>query len=787
MTFILVSVSVIVILNGAFLFWYIKRAHRKRTLDLLRLKLFLIRLPKNAPREGKDFKHEISLSEQLMSALVALKKPVVFEVAVPHIGEEIHFYAAVPERLTDVFARQVQSIWHDAQIDPADDYNIFNHTGTTSCVWIDQKDKFILPVRTYEEIENDTFAPILGGLSKINEIGEGGAFQFIIRPAGKNAKKAVFTSLMSLKKGKKLSDVLSDTPTVSDLYKAATDVKNEKKKEDEQKIIDEDAVKALELKLSKPLFEVNIRAIASASTKEQSDILLDGMTAGFSQFSAPNRNEFKLIKPRNFRQFIYRFIFREFSQNQKLILTSGELASVFHFPTPFTEIPKIKQLKFKESPPPTDLSKKGLKIGENIFRGKSTDIRLTDEDRRRHLYAVGQTGTGKSVLLNNLSGQDIANGKGVCLIDPNGDLFEDVLSRVPKERIKDVIVFDPGDLNRPLGLNMLEYDAKFPEQKTFIINELMGIFDTLYDLKTTGGPMFEQYARNALLLLMDDPSNGYTIIEIPRVLSDTEFRRSLLSKCKNFLTKDFWEKEAEKAGGEASLANLVPYISSKFNTFIANDYVRPIIAQSKTTLDFEKIMNEGKILMVNLSKGRIGDINASLLGMIIVGKLTISAFARGNMPMEERKDFYLYIDEFQNFTTPSIATILSEARKYRLNLTMAHQFIGQLSEKIRDAVFGNVGSMVVFRVGADDAEFLVKQFEPTFSQNNLVNIDNLNAHSKIITNGKVSHPFNLFVPFPPRGDKEVSELAKEHSRLVYGRPREVVEDEIYNRVKGNRV
>ena len=409
------------------------------------------------------------------------------------------------------------------------------------------------------------------------------------------------------------------------------------------------------------------------------------------------------------------------------------------------------------------------------------------EDRRRHLYVIGQTGTGKSVFLNNLAGQDISNGDGVCVIDPNGDLFEDLLARVPKSRINDVVVFDPGDLERPLGLNMLEYDSRFPEQKTFIINELMGIFDTLYDLKTTGGPMFEQYTRNALLLLMDDPSDGYTILEIPRVLADAEFRKKLLAKCKNIIAKDFWEKEAEKAGGEASLANLVPYITSKFNTFIANDYVRPIIAQSHSTLKFREIIDEGKILLVNLSKGRIGDLNASLLGMILVGKLTIASFSRTDIPMEKRRDFYLFIDEFQNFTTPSIATILSEARKYRLCLTIAHQFIGQLSDKIKDAVFGNVGSMVAFRVGADDAEYLVKQFEPVFGVNNLLNIDNLNAHVKLLINSQVTAPFNMFEPFPPRGDSNISDLAREYSRLTYGRSRETVEQEIYNRLKGRDV
>jgi hypothetical protein len=792
MIFIITAISFVLVLNFILAFWFFRREQRKRVRELLQLKLFLIRLPRSSSSKDERgsrqevIKQEINFSEQLMSALAAFKKPVVFEVAVPHVGDEIHFYAGVPERYADVFVRQIQSIWADSQVSIAEDYTIFNHDGAASVASVTLKEKFFLPIRTYQEIGTDTFAPILGGLTKISEIGEGGAFQFIMRPAPKDAKKKIFSALQSLKKGRKIKSVLNDSIDTQDLYKAATQG-TKKKEEPNEKIIDEEAVKGLEMKFSKPLFEVNIRVVASAPTKEQADILLDGMTAGFSQFSSPQRNEFKFVRPRNTEQFIYQFVFREFSNAQTITLSSEEFASVFHLPTSHTEIPKIKYLKFKEAPPPPSLPKEGLKIGENNFQGIKSDICLTREDRRRHLYIVGQTGTGKSVLLNNLSGQDMQNGEGLCVMDPNGDLVEDVLGRVPRERVKDVIVFDPGDMSRPLGLNMLEYDPEHPEQKTFIINELMTIFDTLYDLKNTGGPMFEQYARNALLLLMDDPNDGYTLMEVPKVLSDSEFRKKLLAKCKNYLTKDFWEKEAEKAGGEASLANLVPYISSKFNTFIANDYMRPIIAQSKTSLNFRKIMDEGKILVVNLSKGRIGDLNASLLGMIIVGKLTIAAFARGDVPMNERKDFYLYIDEFQNFTTPSIATILSEARKYRLNLTIAHQFIGQLSDKIRDAVFGNVGSIIAFRIGADDAEFLVKQFEPVFTESNLINIDNLNAHAKILVKDKVYPPFNIFEPFPPRGDKELAELVKEHSRLVNGRPREIVEEEIFNRLKGSRV
>jgi len=403
------------------------------------------------------------------------------------------------------------------------------------------------------------------------------------------------------------------------------------------------------------------------------------------------------------------------------------------------------------------------------------------------MYIIGRTGTGKTTLLKTLMLQDIMAGKGLAFIDPHGTAIERILGLIPPERMDDVIVFDPADVARPLGLNMLEFDPNFPEQKTFIVNELLGIFQKLF-LAETMGPMFDQYFRNAMLLLMDDYANEVpTLINIPRVLTDDAYRRDKLSRETNPIVKNFWELEAEKAGGEAALANMAPYITSKINGFIANEFLRPILSQQKSAFNFRELMDQKKILLVNLSKGRIGDINASLLGMIIVGKILIAALSRVNAPEDQRPDFYLYIDEFQNFTTDSISTILAEARKYRLNLTIANQFIKQLVEKIRDAVFGNVGSIAAFRVGADDAEFLKNQFDPVFSPQDLLNIDNFNAYAKLLIGNMTSKPFNLSVPRPPSGNEEMISSAKELSRLKFGRPRAEVEEEIARRYKGESI
>ncbi len=767
-----------------------QRWQRKKIVDLLRMELFLVKLPMQS-KEGKDLKKEVALFEQLVGNLATFKKPFVFEAAVPHVGEEICFYVSVPARVGEALTRQVHALWGGAEVEKVPDYNIFNATGTTAGAYLDLARRFLLPIRTYQEIDADTFQPILGGLAKIKELGEGGAVQVVISPkAPKRVRREVESTVMVLKKGWKLKDALQRSITFGQVVEAfdprATDRKIKEMKEPPMapKAIEDLAIKAIERKASKPLFEVNIRILASAPNNFQTEDILNSLSAGFAQFGAVEYNEFKLIKARNVHDVVHKFSYREFDPFRAMIMNSEEVASIFHFPTPFTDVPRVKILKAKQAAPPPILSKEGVLVGESIYRGDRKEVKINDNDRRRHIYVIGQTGTGKSTLITNMVQGDIESGKGVCVIDPHGDLINTVLSHIPNERRDDIVVFDPADLARPMGINMLEYNLSKPEEKTFIVNELIGIFDKLYDLKTTGGPMFEQYMRSAVLLLMEDAANEpTTLMEVQRVFTDAAFRKRKLERIKNPVVIDFWQKEAEKAGGDASLQNITPYITSKFNNFTANDYMRVIVGQEKSAFDFRKIMDEGKVLLVNLSKGRIGDINANLLGMIFVGKILMAALSRVDMPEEQRRDFNLYIDEFQNFTTDSIATILSEARKYRLNLVVAHQFIAQLSDKIRDAVFGNVGSYLVFRIGVKDAEFVVKQFQPDFNEHDLANIDNYNAYAKLLINGETAKPFNIKTLLLPKGDWELVDLYKNLSRERYGKNREDVEAGIFKRLR----
>jgi hypothetical protein len=782
MNFLLFLIFIVFILASGFAFFFIsKNLRQKKLAQELNLKLLLIRLSRKSGRdfsgESKpvpDLKNEINLSAQLFSILAGLKSPFCLEAAVHHIGEEIHFYVAVPKESVEFASRQIEGLWENAQIEPADDYNVFNPSGAFGGIYVKQKFSYALPIRSYAEANIDTFAPILSGLSKINEVGEGAAIQILVKPAPSSTKKIISQMVENLKKGAKFDDILKRLKiSFKDVEKALGFSKN--RAQEEEKIIDEEAIKILQSKIEKPLLAVNLRILTSAPSQYQADEILESVSGGFSQFSAPLRNELKIIKPRNLKNLIYQFSFREFDNDQTIILNTEELASLFHLPASSTEIPKIKWLKSREAAPPANLPKSGVLIGESVFRGEKKKVYLAEDDRRRHVYIIGQTGTGKSTLLTNMASEDIKNNRGVAILDPHGDLIEKISGLIPKERMEDVIVFDPSDIESSLGMNMLEYDFSKPEQKTFIVNELFNILDKLYDMKTVGGPMFEQYTKNAILLLMEDMINEpATLMDIPKVFTDGDFRDKKLSRIGNPVVVDFWQKEAVKATGEHSLANMAPYITSKFNNFIANDYIRPIVSQPKSAFSFRRIMDEGKILLVNLSKGRLGDINANLLGMIITGKILMAALSRVDAPEESRRDFNFYIDEFQNFTTDSIATILSEARKYRLNLTIAHQFIAQLTEKIRDAVFGNVGSIISFRTGTQDAEFLVKQFKPVFDENDLTNIDNFNACVKILIGGQTSKPFNIKIFPPEKGDKERADKIKELSYLKYCKNRQEI-------------
>jgi len=550
-------------------------------------------------------------------------------------------------------------------------------------------------------------------------------------------------------------------------------------KEKEEKKVDDKAVENITEKLKSTIMATNIRIITSAETKDRSKQLLSEIESSFNQFTEANRNGFHFNHPTgsDLSNLIHDFSYRTFSDQYGMALNLKELATIFHFPQGVVSS-QLKQARAGIAPAPMEIGEEGILLGINKYRGKETKIYMGKEDRMRHMYVIGQTGTGKTTILKNMIAQDIRNGEGCCFIDPHGTDIQDLLSYVPKERIDDVIYFDPAYTARPMGLNMLEYDVRYPEQKTFLVNELMGIFNKLFS-KESMGPMFEQYFKNSAFLAMDDPNRKPTLIDITRILGNKEFRDSLLATCKNQIVVEFW-KSAEQTTGDQSIANFVPYITSKFDNFISNDIMRPVVLQEESAFNFREIMDNKKILLVNLSKGRLGDINANLIGLLIVGKIQMAALSRVDMYGKKMEDFYLYIDEFQNVTTDSIASILSEARKYRLSLTVAHQYIAQLEEKIKDAVFGNVGSMVIYRISTEDAVVLEQSFKPIFTTSDIIKLDNFNSYVKMLVNGQPVKPFNMesHWSMTEKGNPEMVERLKELSYLKYGRPREEIEEEI---------
>ncbi|NCF74979.1 MAG: type IV secretion system DNA-binding domain-containing protein [Xanthomonadaceae bacterium] len=793
---------------------------RKSGLSIFKKSVLLVTMPRESIENDQEkasslqsIQEKIGIMEAIYSNISGLSKSMNFKSLFSgpknHLTFEIvvkngiiSFYIAAPKNLKQFIIQQVQAQYPNAHIEETEDYNIFSPQGFIDGVYLKLEKSSIFPIKTYKSLQSDPLNALINALSKM-ESDDGATLQFVVRPAQNDWRLSGSKIVSEVRKGKSLKSAINQigdskssvlTSLGGDIGKSilGSSVFGENKPavQEAHKMspLEEESVKKIEEKISRSGLEVNIRIIVSADKKDQVETYLDNIVNSFGQYNIYEYgNSFKSVTVFRQKTIINDFIYRNFNQSKKMVLNSEEMASLFHFPLVSSQTPNIQWLSSKEAPAPNNIPETGIVLGENIYREVKSLIRINRSDRTRHIYAVGKSGTGKSEFLSNMAKQDILNGDGVAVIDPHGDLVNDILDTIPNERIKDVIYFDPADVERPMGINLLEYNKKYPEQKTFVINEMISIFDKLYDLKQTGGPMFEQYMRNAMLLVMEDPKSGSTLMEISKVLADADFRKYKLSKCLNPVVKDFWQKEAEKAGGDAALANMVPYITSKLNTFISNDIMRPIIGQQKSAFDLRTIMDERKILLVNLSKGKIGEMNSYLLGMMLVGKILMSALSRTDISRNERKDFYLYLDEFQNFITESITIILSEARKYRLNLNIAHQYIGQLSHKqdtsIRDAIFGNIGTIVSFKVGAEDAEFLAKEFAPVFSAYDLINIDKFNAYVKLIIDNQPARAFNMKT-FPLQKNKiSNADRIKQFSRLKYGNDRSIVEAEILKRAK----
>ncbi|HEY5383140.1 MAG TPA: DUF87 domain-containing protein, partial [Candidatus Paceibacterota bacterium] len=763
----------------------------------LSLTLFEVVLPSQggeeaAPTDPAKTIHDfIALMEQFYRGMLQMDAKsgeyFSFEIANPAGALHTSVYIAVPSARKELFEKQLLSLYPAARLlERHDDYNAFADGAQVAAAAAELAERHIYSLRTYEAIPSDPLDVLLNSFSKLDKTGEGAALQLVVSPRDLELNHRYKTALAAIRTGVPVKEATNIKTGAGRIMQEMSSFfsSTQKLKPEERPGADDPRIKNIEHKIESPILHASLRLVASATTKERATEILEGIEAPFQQFADTNGNSlmFKPISAGNTKKFVHTFSYRLLDDATVLPLSAKELATLAHLPSPQSHAaaPDLMQEKSHSAPAPGDMVESGTLLGINNFRGAQQKIYIQNEDRLRHMYLVGQTGTGKSALLKNMVLQDIKSGAGVCFIDPHGTDVLDILACVPPERVGDVIYFDPAHTLRPMGLNMLEYDAARPEQKTLIVDELLGIFNKLFDMKATGGPAFEQYFRNAALLVMEDPASGNTLLDIARIFSDDAFRARKLAACKNPIVVRFWTGIAEQATGEQGLQNYGPYVTSKFDAFTSNDFIRPIIAQQQSAFNFREIMDTKKILLVNLSKGRIGELNANLLGLVIVGKFQIAALSRADSFGKDLPPFYLHIDEFQNFATPSIATILSEARKYKLSLTVAHQFIAQLTDEIRDAVFGNVGSLCAFRIGADDAEFLEKQFAPVFTANDLMRVDNFNAFVRLLVGGKPALPFNIeTLPFAS-GSVDKVEAMRQLSYLKYGRPREDIEEEIAN-------
>ncbi len=763
----------------------------------LRMRLYEVTLPPVSPKgEARSFADLVTGMEQFYSGMLSIEAPspgwfdvknyFTLELALSNFSSEIVFYSAVPTERADLFEKQVLSVYPDAKvIEHKEDYNPFNDKGATLVSIAEPSGSPVFAMKTFDAFPTDSLNVLLGAFSKMKHEGEGASVQFVIQPKGKGYNEHYKSIREDIKKGTPVKTALEHVAMrfASEFASVAKELIFGIKKKEEGEI-DQEAIENITQKISSPIVDTNIRIVVSAENEERANSILTDLESAFNQFTKPQANgiKWKRLKGADLMKTVYQYSFRMFEDNQSFPLSLKELTTMFHFPVSATSAAELKEAKSGGAPAPINAKTEGIILGKNIYHGKETVVHMGREDRVRHMYVIGQTGTGKSHILKNMIIQDIKNGDGCCFIDPHGSDVQDILAHIPPERAKDVIYFDPSYIARPMGLNMLEYDVTKPEQKTFVVNEMMAIFNQLFDMKSGGGAMFEQYFKNAAFLVMEHPESGSTLLEITRVFTDKVFRDMKLGHCKNPIITQFWAS-AEKTTGDQGLQNFVGYITSKFDPFISNDIMRPVVLQQHSVFDFRKIMDEKKILLVNLSKGRLGEINASLIGLILVGKITMAALSRVDMfgTGKTPNDFYLYIDEFQNVTTPSIASILSEARKYRLSLNVAHQYISQLTDEIKNAVFGNVGNMAVFRVGPEDAEFLESKFAPTFTKEDITKLDNRNAYVSMLVDGTPTKPFNISTLPLEGGNPAMAEQLKELSYMTYGAPADEVNAEIFGR------
>ncbi len=770
----LTLVFITLIIFGAFIFLivlgivyglnYLKtKGREERSIDSV---LLQIAVPK-----GNEVK--IDAIEQFFASLYSIKKSgweqkymstqptISFEIVAKQ--EDIRFYIWTPKEFQDLVEKQLNGAYPDAEIMEVPEYNIFPENAKVAYSALQLKKENYYPLKTFKELPTDPLSVITSSLAKMGK-GEAAAIQILISPVESEWQKLGSSFVSGTKKQE------------SDPEKAKYSVSAR-------------TLEAVENKVLKPGFETSIRIICVSENEASAKAHLTNIKSGFSQFNS----DLNALSGRTIRRkgsFIEDFLYRyqpilHIWGNRVSILNSEELATIFHFPNKMITTPHIHWLNAKRAPAPAEIPTEGLYLGKSVYRGIDRPVFITNEDRFRHMYLIGKTGTGKSKLLQDWIVQDMKEGKGLCFIDPHGDAVEELLQLVPPERAEDVIYFNPFDMDRPMGLNLLE--ATTEDQKHFAATSVINMMYKLFDPYKTGivGPRFEHAVRNAMLTVMQE--EGATFIEVLRALTDAKYVQEILPKVTDPIIRRYWTDQIAQTS-DFHKSEVLDYITSKFGRFVTNKMIRNIIGQSQSSFSLREVMDQGKILFVNLAKGTLGEENSSFLGLILVPRILIAAMSRSDIPEAQRRDFFLYVDEFQNFATPDFAQILSEARKFRLSLTVANQFIGQIDEEVKNAIFGNVGTLMCYRVGVSDANYLAREFTPVFSEDDLLNIEKYHVYIKTIVNNETVAPFSMSIAkdinaWRSQMNPKMAEIIKEMSRLKYGRDGRLVEAEIARRAR----
>ncbi len=809
-TLLLGTAGTVAVFSAA-IFLYRRHVDFRRSLDFVFLQILV---PKKESKEDYERERDqmteirkiIGIGDHFFQTLHGIYVPEVRHffmasdfVSLEYIAtdSEIKFFMGCPRELKSLIEKQITSFYPEAVVEETPAPKIFHPNTHQATGYLVPTKKFWWPLKTYLKFESaDPINNILNTLSNVSdEHGNSGAIQIMIRPIANHWQHGARRKAKALSEGRMELIWWNPFSWIAAIFTTlvhGSDDKNKESKKDGGE--SHETPKAMEEKADKMAFEAIIRCITSSPDRRTAEVNMKSILNAFAQYGSPSLNSLVRRKWHSGRALIRNFLFRSFRRSwhlqNRLVLAPDEITSLFHFPhTKYNRTPGVKWQNYKIVKAPANLPKDGLLIGHNVYRGEAEPVYMKRDDRFRHFYTIGQTGTGKSSIFQSMARQDLRNGEGICVIDPHGSLIENILPFVPRSRVDDVIIFDPSDLERPMGLNLLE--AETEEERDMVALDAMNIMIKLFD-EEIFGPRIQDYFRNGCLTLMSDPAGG-ALTDIVRLFTDDAFQQAKMKHITNPVVKSFWTNQMAKTGAREK-GEMIPYFAAKFGAFITNSMMRNIIGQTKSAFDFAKVMNEGKILLMNLSKGTTGEINSKLLGLIIVSKLQTATLRRQKELTKGAKprDFFLYIDEFQNYVTDSIESILSEARKYRLSLNIAHQYIGQIdtSQKkkggvnLKEAVFGNVGTIMSYKIGAQDAEYMAKEMAPNFTDQDLINIDKYKAVIKLSIDTQPSKPFSItpLNPYLEKGDEEIATALKQISRLTYGRSKKFVEKEIFARL-----